>query len=131
MRRAVTTLQSAHSLSGENGFIKKDKIAEMAGLPSTDVTDELMDIFKSPLSDFNMMEKKVTDIMLEGYAAQIIMKDLLMKVMKMDEKEIDEGYKAEIAIKIAEADKRLVDSADEGLQLLMVCSLILKCFKKQ
>ena len=47
----------------------------------------------------------------------------------MDEKDLSEVHKAEIAIKIAEADKCLIDSADESLQLLMVCSLVLKCFR--
>ena len=136
MRRAVTTLQSAHTLSGGaseggNGYIKRDNIAEMAGLPPVNVTDGLMEIFNSPQSDFHKMEKAVSDIMLEGYSALYIMKDLLMKLMKMEEKDLSELHKAEIAIKVAEADKCLVDSADEGLQLLMVCSLILKCFRQQ
>lgn len=136
MRRAVTTLQSAHTLSGGaseggKGYIKRDNIAEMAGLPPANVTDGLMEIFNCPQSDFNKMENAVSDIMLEGFSAQYVMKDLLMKLMKMEEKDLSELHKANIAIKIAEADKCLVDSADEGLQLLMVCSLILKCFRQQ
>ena len=134
MRRAVTTLQSAHILSGgddedSSGYIKKDNIAEMAGLPPSSVTDELLKILSSSNSNFDSMEKAVSDIMLEGYAAQEIMKALLDKLIELDEKSLSEVHKATIAIKIAEADKSLIDSADEGLQLLMVCSLILKCFK--
>ncbi len=134
MRRAVTTLQSAHTLSGGNDenshdFIKVDYIAEMAGQPPVQVVDGLMKIFQNKKSNFDVMEKAVTDIMLEGYAAQDIMKMLLEQVIDMDEKVLSEVHKSDIAIKIAEADKSLIDSADEHLQLLMVCSLILKCFK--
>lgn len=133
MRRAVTTLQSAHLLSGGNnveggGYIKKDAIAEMAGLPPHSVITSLLDILQKPSSKYDIMEKHVTEIMLEGYSAQHIMKGLLTKLMVMDSKDLSEGKKAQIAIKIAEADKNLIDSADETLQLLVVCSLILKCF---
>ncbi|GFH59916.1 replication factor C subunit 2/4 [Chaetoceros tenuissimus] len=128
MRRAVTTLQSAHMLSGKK-IIQKDDIAEMAGLPPSNVCQELMNIFQDPKSNFGTMEKAVQNCLMEGYAAQYIMKDLLNRVMVLDDKILKELHKANIAIKIAEADKCLVDSADEGLQLLMVCSLILKCFK--
>ena len=62
----------------------------------------------------------MTEIMLEGYSAQHIMKGLLTKLMVMDSKDLSEGKKARIAIKIAEADKNLIDSADETLQLLVL-----------
>ncbi len=143
MRRAVTTLQSAHLLSGGNdfdemddidggggggGYIKKDTIAEMAGLPPQSVIDSLLEILQKPSSTYNTMEKHVSDIMLEGYAAQHIMKGLFKKLIVLDSKTLSDPKKAKIAIKIAEADKNLIDSADETLQLLVVCSLILKCF---
>lgn len=134
MRRAVTTLQSAHTLSGgddpeSDDYIKVENIAEMAGQPPQKVVDGLLTIFKDPKSNFDMMEKAVSDIMLEGYAAQDIMKMLASKIIEAEEKDLSEMHKAEIAIKIAEADKCLIDSADESLQLLMVCSLVLKCYR--
>mmetsp|Transcript_1595 Transcript_1595/g.1908 ORF Transcript_1595/g.1908 Transcript_1595/m.1908 type:complete len:394 (+) Transcript_1595:524-1705(+) len=151
MRRAVTTLQSAHSLSGGGsdssgdgdvnmdddednikkvGYIKKDDIAEMAGLPPSSVIQTLIDLFQDPSSNYEKMDKAVSEIMLEGYAAQHIMKELLRELIAMDEKTLSEEHKAQIAIKVAEADKHLVDCADENLQLLLVCSLVLKCFKR-
>jgi replication factor C subunit 2/4 len=139
MRRAVTTLQSAHALSGggddsssdedQHGYIKVENIAEMAGQAPKSIVDGLMKIFQDPKSNFDLMQKAVSDIMLDGYAAQDVMKMLLDRVIDMEEKDLSEVHKAEIAIKIAEADKCLIDSADESLQLLMICSLILKCFK--
>jgi Replication factor C. len=57
------------------------------------------------------------------------MKDLLFKLAELDSHILSDLDKAEIAIVIADADKCLVDSADEGLQLLRVCSVIQKSFK--
>ena len=135
MRRAVTTLQSAHLLSGGNniddteaGYIQKESIAEMAGLPPSSVIASLLDMLQSPSSTYDIMEKNVKNIMLEGYSAQHIMKALLRRLMAFEEKVLSDVDKAKIAIKIAEADKNLIDSADETLQLLVISSLILKCF---
>ena len=142
MRRAVTTLQSAHLLSGGGnyvntdgasntgalGYIQKESIAEMAGLPPQSIIDSLMEMLQKSTSTYAEMEKQVNDIILEGYAAKHIMKELLKQLIVMDSKTLSEVNKANIAIKIAEAEKNLVDSADETLQLLLVCSLILKCF---
>lgn len=132
MRRAVTTLQSVHTLSGTDGVIELDNISEMAGLPPSSVVNKLMQIFMDPASNFGHLEKEVNDIMLEGYAAQQVMKALLKKILiSEDAITLSEMGKAKIAIKIAEADKNLIDSADESLQLLSVCSLILQCFKER
>lgn len=149
MRRAVTTLQSAHLLSGgsihsnistddesgistststNEGYIQKESIAEMAGLPPQSIIDSLLETLQKSTSTYATMEQNVNDIILEGYAAKHIMKELFKKVIVMDSKVLSEMDKANIAIKIAEAEKNLVDSADETLQLLVVCSLILKCF---
>jgi replication factor C subunit 2/4 len=134
MRRAVTTLQSAHLLSMGNGvdgggFIQSASIAEMAGLPPSSVVTSLLEILQSRSSSYDTMDKSVKEIMLDGYSAHHIMKDLLKRITKMDSKVLSDIYKAQIAIKIAEADKNLVDSADETLQLMVICSLILKCFR--
>merc|ERR1739848_780995 len=59
MRRAVTILQSARSLSSgstetfgiDEGVIRKKDIAEMAGLPPPRIIDSLIDILKDPSSN--------------------------------------------------------------------------------
>lgn len=142
MRRAVTTLQCAHTLSGGDGssnvesdeqdlgYIKKDDIAEMAGLPPSSCIQSLLDLLRNPSSNYEMMENAVTDLMLEGYAVIYIMKALFKKLIILDEKILSEENKAQIGIKVAEADKDLMDCADENLQLLLLCSLVLNCFKR-
>lgn len=131
MRRAVTTLQSLHTLAGKDGEIVLDNISEMAGLPPSHVIDGLMDIFLDLTSNYDRMDRAVNDIILEGYAAQQVMKALLKKILVLDSTTtLNEMNKAKIAIKIAEADKNLIDSADESLQLMAVCSLMMQCFKE-
>mmetsp|Transcript_9382 Transcript_9382/g.20321 ORF Transcript_9382/g.20321 Transcript_9382/m.20321 type:complete len:392 (-) Transcript_9382:264-1439(-) len=80
MRRAVTTLQSAHSLSGGGGVskdgsdssgqaIQKESIAEMAGLPPPRVIDGLVTALRS--KKFDTVKEYVQDaIVLEGYSAE-------------------------------------------------------------
>jgi len=124
MRRAVTSLQSAHSLSG-GGAIRKDAIAEMAGLPPSNIVEALLSALKS--GNFSSMETEVMNVIAEGFAAQNVLAELSKKFIEMDSAELDEMSKANLAIKIAETDKNLVDGADEVLQLMAVCSLALRC----
>ena len=44
---------------------------------------------------------------------------------------VSDQAKAIIAVKVAEADKNLIDGSDETLQLLAVCSIALEQFKKR
>ena len=135
MRRAVTSLQSAHSLSGAvvgadggggraKGVIRKDALAEMAGLPPSNLVDGLVASLKS--GKFDAMEAAVMNVIAEGFAAQHVLQDLSKRCISMDG--LDEMSKADLSIRIAEADKKLVDGADEVLQLLAVGSLGLRCF---
>jgi replication factor C subunit 2/4 len=136
MRRAVTTLQSAHSLSGivdatdgqvKREAIKKESIAEMAGLPPSALIDSLIDTLQT--KTFDEMKTQVTEIVLEGYAAEYVLSSLMSKLIVMDN--VTEEAKAKIAIQIAESDKNLLDGSDELLQLLMVCSRCLECLKRR
>lgn len=137
MRRAVTTLQSAHALSGggraseggerKAGVVRKGAVAEMAGLPPPDVVSALLESVQSG-SSFAKMEEEVTNVVAEGWAAQHVLAELSREVVKSNE--LDEMGKAELSIRIAEADKCLVDGSDEVLQLLNVGSLALRCYAR-
>ena len=129
MRRAVTTLQSAHTLSGGRP-IRKESISEMTGFPPLEVTKSLLETLRDPKTHYEPLERKVSDVMMEGYAAQHILKALLKDIIELDESEMSDVFKAEIAMKIAEVDKVLIDGADEFLQLLVICSLVLQSFQK-
>lgn len=129
MRRAVTTLQSAHSLCcGPNEVIKKDAIAEMAGLPPPDIINKLIETLQTATFD-TMKNFVMENIVLEGYSAEFVLSALMAKIILMDD--VSEEAKAKIAIQAAQSDKNLVDGSDETLQLLTVCSLALRCMKKK
>lgn len=133
MRRAVTTLQSAHSLSGggakEGGdAIRKENIAEMAGLPPPALIDGLIDVLRK--KKFDLVRKFIQDsIVLEGYSAEYVLSALMAKIIDLDD--ISDEAKAIIAVKVAESDKNLIDGSDETLQLLAACSIALEQFKKK
>lgn len=129
MRRAVTTLQSAHSLSGgkDGDAIKKESIAEMAGLPPTALIDGLIDVLRG--KNFDNVRKYVQDIVLEGYSAEYVLCALMAKIIVLDD--ISDEAKAIIAVKVADSDRNLIDGSDETLQLLAVCSIALEQFKKK
>ena len=129
MRRAVTMLQSANNLSGGRP-IQKDSIPEITGFPPLQVTNSLLETLRDPKTHYEPLERKVSDVMMEGYAAQHILSTLLKDIIQLDESEMSDVFKAEIAIKIAEVDKILIDGADEYLQLLVVCALVLQRFKR-
>lgn len=129
MRRAVTTLQSAHSLSGgrEEGVIGKEAIATTAGHPPTALIDGLLHTLRE--KQFDHVKDYVQDnIVLEGYSAEYVLTALMAKIILLED--VDDEAKAKIAIRVARADKELIDGSDETLQLLAVCATALEQFKR-
>jgi len=127
MRRAVTTLQSAHSLSGgaDGDPIRKESIAEMAGLPPPAVIRGLLAALRR--AEFDAMKERVRDIVLEGYSAEHVLSALMAAVIELED--VGDEAKAKIAVRVAQSDKNMIDGSDETLQLLAVCSTALEQFK--
>ena len=128
MRRAVTMLQSAHTLSGGEGqgIVMVESLAEMAGLPPSSVITDIMSAIRS--NSFDTMETAVSDAIAEGWVTQSLLPELLREFIVSED--LDELGKAELSIRCAEADKNLVDGADETLQLLTVGSLALRLYAR-
>ena len=132
MRRAVTTLQSAHALhlttasSDKNSIKPEDRIAEMAGLPPPSAVEELIKACRH--GSFDVMKDAVDDLLAEGYSAQLLLQAMLPRLTRTDQ--LTELYKSEICLKMAEAEYYMVQGADEGLQLLSVGSTAVQCFAK-
>lgn len=132
MRRAVTTLQSVHSLAvgGNMGNVtlSSSVIAEIAGLPPPAVVNDLWQCMSSQPS-FDVMHRGVDEVISSGFSAQLLLSALLTKLL--DENcSLDELSQAEVAIRIAEAEKNMIEGADEYLQLMTVSSLVLTCYQK-
>lgn len=119
MRRAVTTLQSVHSL----GKVDEKAISELAGVPPHADIDKLIQSLHSNLYD--TMKAAVEDICAEGYSVQTILGCLLLRFMGSTD--LDELGRAKLAIRIAEAEHHMIDGADEYLQLMTVCGLAMQC----
>lgn len=124
MRCAVTTLQSVHSLAVGGAKITSETISEIAGLPPSSVVDRIWNALDQP--SFDALQAAVEDVCLDGYSAQSLLSMLLPRVAASSI--LNEVSKAEIAIRIAEAEKNMIEGADEYLQLMTVCSLALTCF---
>jgi replication factor C subunit 2/4 len=120
MRRAVTVLQSAHSLSSA-GPLSNDDFRDLAGLPPENVVDSIW----SNLTSFDRMQETMEGVFAEGYSSQALLTLLMQKTL--EDPILSQISKAKMAIRIAEAEKNLIDGADEYLQLMTVCSLALQC----
>ena len=130
MRRAVTSLQSVQALLAGEGDtninsseIDEAAIYELAGLPPDQVIDTLYQSLL--LNSFDKMQSAVRNVIAEGYSVQTLLQKLLEKFIETDD--LDELGRAKLAIRIAEAEDRMNDGADEYLQLMTVCGLALQC----
>lgn len=149
MRRAVTTLQSVHALQHATAAASKnnhqktkrtnghndnkdsndqeiDHIAEMAGLPPPSAVQDLVQAFMA--GSFDVMRTAVDHVLAEGYSAQSLLLALLPVITNSDQ--LTELYKAELCLKMSQAEHHMVQGADEGLQLLTVGSMAVQCFAK-
>ena len=129
MRRAVTSLQSVHALvsGGDTETVDEQVIAELAGLPPMNVIDTLYNALTS--RRFDTMEQAVKhEIVAAGYSVQVVLQSLLEKFMTTPD--LDELGRAELSVRIAEAEHKMNDGADEYLQLMTVCGLALQCLSR-
>jgi replication factor C subunit 2/4 len=161
MRRAVTTMQSVHSIvtgataaaaSGSkrsnpsssasiDAIMSSAVIAQIVGVPPKQVVRELWDSCTNVQASYDSMHKSVENVIASGFSAQLLLSALLTRLLDgkqsataiQDDKNdsddtIDELSMAQIAIRIAEAEKNMIDGADEYLQLMTVCSLLFTCY---
>lgn len=130
MRRAVTSLQSVQALLAGQGDTNTNRIVideaaiyELAGLPPDQVIETL---YQSLLSNsFDTMQIAVQNVIADGYSVQTLLQKLLEKFIQTND--LDELGRAKLAIRIAEAEDRMNDGADEYLQLMTVCGLAIQC----
>ena len=120
LRRAITTLQSASRIFGDN--VRVQDITEISGIVPDESVSQYLNCSLS--NDFSRLQKYVTHLTHEGYSAQQVLSQLSDILITNDK--ISGVNKGIICLEIADAEKRLVDGADEYLQLLQVGSLIMK-----
>ncbi|KAM3238368.1 replication factor C subunit 2 isoform X1 [Capsicum annuum] len=116
LRRAITYLQSAARLFGSS-ISAKDLISVSGVIPNV-VVQAIFSACRS--GNFDLANKEVNNVIAEGYPVSQMLSQLYDIVVDADD--ISDEQKARICKKFAEADKCLVDGADEYLQLLNVAS---------
>ncbi|TRY82680.1 hypothetical protein DNTS_032606 [Danionella cerebrum] len=120
LRKAITFLQSAARLNAERE-ITQQSIIEIAGVVPTKLIEQLLQICYK--GTFEKLEVAVKDMIDQGYAAINVLSQMHEVVM---EEKLNDKQKSAIAEKMAEVDKCLADGADEYLQLLSLCSVIMQ-----
>lgn len=120
MRKSITMLQSARRLVGPGESLSPGHVVEIAGVIPSNVVVFLIRACKA--NSFKSIQDAATDTIAEGYPADQLFSQLVTGIV--DEETITDVQKANICIRIAEADHKLTDGADEYLQLMDVLSFI-------
>ncbi|XP_034557642.1 replication factor C subunit 4 [Notolabrus celidotus] len=120
LRKAITFLQSAARLNVDKEITERC-ITEIAGVVPQKMIDSLLQIcFKGT---FEKLEVAVRNMVDEGYAATQILSQLHEEIIEHD---MSDKQKSAIAEKMAVVAKCLSDGADEYLQMLSLCSVIMQ-----
>lgn len=120
LRKAITFLQSAARLNMDKEITEK-AITDIAGVVPAKMIDNLFQICFT--GTFEKLEVAVKNMVDEGYAATQILSQLHESVIEQD---LSDKQKSAITEKMAVVSKCLTDGADEYLQMLSLCSLIMQ-----
>lgn len=119
LRKAVTFLQTAHRLKGEEGIDINDTL-EITGV----IPDHIIQQFITGCStnSYESLVQSIKGIILCGYAASQLINQLHDEIVIMDH--LSDLHKCAICEKIADVDKCLMDGSDEYLQLMSLATTI-------
>lgn len=130
MRKAVTTLQSAHQFYGQSTTITPDAIREMSGGVPDAVVFGLWEAIR--MQAFDNLKAQCEEVDMGGFPTMAVLGRLFDLVVEDEEEGGSEGVKdsekAVVAAGIARAEKMIIDGASESLQLLDVCALMMRTF---
>jgi len=129
MRKSITLLQSASLMKSEHETVTLQDVHTVAvRIPHHIIKDNL--IQSTLKNSFNAIHDAAHYVISEGYPVSFILPELMQFVMFNDAL-FTNLAKSRIALKIAAADKKLVDGASELLQLMDVLGEIAKHITKQ
>ncbi|KAI0519717.1 hypothetical protein KFK09_007176 [Dendrobium nobile] len=120
LRRAITYLQSAARLYGFS--ISSKELISVSGVIPQGAVQALFAACKT--GEFDTANKEVSNVISEGYPVSQMLSRLFELIVSSDD--ISDVQKARICKRLAEADKCLVDGADEYLQLMDVASHLMR-----
>ena len=122
MRKAINLLQTAQQLNGDS--IAADQIVEIAGLAPKNILHVLWTAIKS--NQGKNVIAAVDDLLINGYPASTLFQQLCTDLIESPD--LNDVKKSKLSIKLAQADKHLLDGADEELQLLDVVMTVMVTF---
>jgi replication factor C subunit 2/4 len=126
MRKAITFLQSASQLYG--GAITPENIVEISGVVPGKALDPLMRNVNSAETTFTTVRGSVQALLALGYSLVGVFDKLVDAVIA--DASFTSGQKAAMCERIAAAEKRTLDGADEELQLLDVAEYMFRVSRK-
>lgn len=124
LRQAITTLQSAHRLVGQDNQLDLDLIHEVSGYIPRRHINRFVAICRS--KSLERMEEFILELINEGYTASQFLSqihDWLLTQSTMSDLSL-----AKIIPALALAEHRFCDGSDEYIQLLYVTSVLMKNF---
>lgn len=127
LRRAITTLQSAHQMNAEGDELTEEAVVEAACLVPESTVENFDKMTADEKTGFNQVRQVVDDIVNDGYSGAQLMNQYSARLFGSREQGVgamQDLQKAVVAIALAEADSCLTDCADEHLQLQNLASRI-------
>lgn len=118
MRRSITILQSAQKLRGMGSQLSAADVMEVAGVIPPERISELLASAKG--TTFRHLQQACREMIFSAYPVDAILAQLMPAIMR--DATIGDVAKAKICVRIAENEHRLIEGADEYLQLMDVMS---------
>jgi len=122
LRKAITTLQSSYRLRG-GSEIRKEDVYEISGVIGDRYIDALLDVCQ--LNSFERLQVQVDEFMCEGFSVSQLINQLHERLITQ-EGGLTDNQKSLLAERFAVAEHKLIEGADEYLQLLDVTSFIME-----
>ncbi|KAJ3320668.1 hypothetical protein HDV06_005076 [Boothiomyces sp. JEL0866] len=125
LRQAITMLQTAKQLFKSNR-VTQDDIYELTGMIPNSVLNPL--VTKWQEGNFDEISEALKAILQEGYSG--------LQIISQLHKEITEGImfskveKQKLAVALGKVERKIVDGADEHLQLLSLKLSVAPCFEQ-
>jgi len=122
LRKAITTLQSCYRLKGGSQVDQED-VFEISGCIPNRFLDNLLDVCQQ--NSFDRLQTQVDEFMCEGFSISQLINQLHERLI-MEDGGLTDNQKSALAERFAVAEHRLIDGADEYLQLMDVTTHIMQ-----
>jgi len=120
MRRSITLLQSAQKLRGMSAVLQPADVREVAGVIPPERIAALLTAVKG--SPFRALQSAAQEMIYSAFPVDGVLTQLSAALLQ--DASVADGAKAKCVVRIAEAEHKLIDGADELLQLMDVLSFI-------